>query len=33
VAGGSANEPRQQPYGRSTECADNQGTRFYLAQL
>jgi predicted enzyme related to lactoylglutathione lyase len=33
VAGGSANQPQQQPYGRSTECADDQGTRFYLAQL
>jgi predicted enzyme related to lactoylglutathione lyase len=33
AAGGSANEPQQQPYGRSTECTDDQGTRFYLAQL
>lgn len=33
AAGGSADEPRQQPYGRSTECVDDQGTRFYLAQL
>lgn len=33
AAGGSADEPQNQPYGRSTECADDQGTRFYLAQL
>ena len=31
--GGSANEPQTQPYGRSTDCVDDQGTRFYLAQL
>lgn len=33
AAGGSANEPQEQPYGRSTDCVDDQGTRFYLAQL
>jgi predicted enzyme related to lactoylglutathione lyase len=33
AAGGSANEPQAQPYGRSTDCVDDQGTRFYLAQL
>jgi predicted enzyme related to lactoylglutathione lyase len=33
AAGGSADEPQTQPYGRSTECTDDQGTRFYLAQL
>ena len=33
AAGGSANEPQAQPYGRSTECTDDQGIRFYLAQL
>ncbi|HEX3780723.1 MAG TPA: VOC family protein [Pseudonocardiaceae bacterium] len=33
AAGGSANEPQPQPYGRSTDCVDDQGTRFYLAQL
>jgi predicted enzyme related to lactoylglutathione lyase len=33
AAGGSANERQPQPYGRSTECVDDQGTRFYLAQL
>jgi predicted enzyme related to lactoylglutathione lyase len=33
AAGGSANEPQTQPYGRSTDCVDDQGVRFYLAQL
>lgn len=33
AGGGSANEPQVQPYGRSTDCVDDQGTRFYLAQL
>ena len=33
AAGGTANEPQQQPYGLSTDCVDDQGTRFYLAQL
>jgi uncharacterized glyoxalase superfamily protein PhnB len=31
-AGGSATEPAEQPYGRSSECVDDQGTRFSLAQ-
>ncbi len=33
AAGGTAQDPQAQPYGRSSECVDNQGTRFYLAQL
>jgi predicted enzyme related to lactoylglutathione lyase len=31
--GGSATDPEVQPYGISSSCADNQGTRFYLGQL
>jgi uncharacterized glyoxalase superfamily protein PhnB len=31
-AGGSATEPERQPYGLSSECVDDQGTRFYLGQ-
>ena len=30
--GGRAEEPSQRPYGLLADCADNQGTRFYLAQ-
>ena len=30
--GGQASEPSQRPYGLLADCADNQGTRFYLAQ-
>ncbi len=33
AAGGSAEEPQAQPYGSSSACVDDQGTRFYLAQL
>jgi uncharacterized glyoxalase superfamily protein PhnB len=32
-AGGTATEPRQQPYGLASECVDDQGTRFWLGQL
>jgi predicted enzyme related to lactoylglutathione lyase len=32
-AGGSASDPQDQPYGRTTECTDDQGTRFYLGQI
>lgn len=32
AAGGSATEPETHPYGRSAECTDDQGTRFYLGQ-
>jgi uncharacterized glyoxalase superfamily protein PhnB len=33
AAGGSASEPETQPYGITSTCADDQGTRFYLGQL
>jgi uncharacterized glyoxalase superfamily protein PhnB len=32
-AGGTATDPERQPYGVSSQCADDQGTRFYLGQL
>ena len=32
-AGGSATDPETQPYGISSTCTDDQGTRFYLGQL
>jgi predicted enzyme related to lactoylglutathione lyase len=32
-AGGTATDPEQQPYGISSECTDDQGTRFGLGQL
>jgi predicted enzyme related to lactoylglutathione lyase len=32
-AGGSATVPEPQPYGVTSECVDDQGTRFYLGQL
>lgn len=31
--GGSATDPEAQPYGISSACTDDQGTRFYLGQL
>ena len=31
-AGGTATDPEQQSYGISSECVDDQGTRFYLGQ-
>jgi predicted enzyme related to lactoylglutathione lyase len=30
--GGTASEPEQQPYGITSECVDDQGLAFYLAQ-
>jgi predicted enzyme related to lactoylglutathione lyase len=33
AAGGTATAPEQQPYGISSECTDDQGTRFHLGQL
>ncbi|MCW3037973.1 MAG: Glyoxalase/bleomycin resistance protein/dioxygenase [Actinobacteria bacterium] len=33
AAGGTATDPVAQPYGRTSECVDDQGTRFYLGQL
>ena len=32
-AGGMADPPTQQPYGRTAQCRDDQGMRFYLGQL
>jgi predicted enzyme related to lactoylglutathione lyase len=32
AAGGSATEPESHPYGVTSECVDDQGTRFYLGQ-
>jgi predicted enzyme related to lactoylglutathione lyase len=33
AAGGTATEPDRQPYGVTAECADDQGSRFYLGEL
>ena len=33
AAGGTATEPRQEPYGLMADCADDQGTRFCLGQF
>ena len=33
AAGGTATEPRQEPYGLTADCTDDQGARFYLGQL
>ncbi len=33
AVGGSASDPERQPYGISSTCTDDQGTRFYLGQL
>ena len=33
AAGGTATDPERQPYGRTSTCADDQGTRFYLGEL
>ena len=33
AAGGTATDPVAQPYGRTSECVDDQGTRFYLGEL
>ncbi len=30
AAGGTATDPQRQPYGTTSECADDQGVRFYL---
>lgn len=32
-AGGTASDPQRRPYGLEADCADDQGTRFYLGQL
>ena len=31
--GRHATEPRQEPYGLTADCTDDQGTRFYLGQF
>jgi uncharacterized protein len=33
AAGGTATEPRREPYALTSDCADGQGTRFYLGQF
>jgi len=33
AAGGTATEPRQEPYGLTADCTDDQGSRFYLGQF
>lgn len=33
AAGGTSTDPVTRPYGLEAECADDQGTRFYLGQL
>lgn len=33
AAGGTATDPESQPYGLSSDCVDDQGTRFSLGQL
>jgi predicted enzyme related to lactoylglutathione lyase len=33
AAGGTATDPVAQPYGWTSECVDDQGTRFYLGEL
>jgi uncharacterized protein len=33
AAGGTATEPRREPYGLTADCTDDQGTRFYLGQF
>lgn len=33
AAGGTATDPERQPYGTTSYCADDQGTRFYLGEL
>lgn len=33
AADGTATDPEQQPYGSTSSCTDDQGTRFFLGQL
>jgi predicted enzyme related to lactoylglutathione lyase len=33
AAGGTATDPQVQPYGTTSDCTDDQGTRFYLGAL
>jgi len=32
AAGGTATDPERRPYGTTTDCVDDQGTRFYLGE-
>jgi predicted enzyme related to lactoylglutathione lyase len=33
AAGGTSTDPERMPYGTTAECADDQGSRFYLGQV
>lgn len=33
AAGGTARDPQRYPYGRTSDCTDDQGLRFYLGEL
>jgi predicted enzyme related to lactoylglutathione lyase len=33
ASGGTASDPERQPYGITSSCSDDQGTRFWLGQL
>ena len=33
TVGGTASEPERQPYGVTSDCVDDQGTRFFLGEL
>ncbi len=33
AAGGTATDPETQPYGVTSDCVDDQGTRFFLGEL
>jgi predicted enzyme related to lactoylglutathione lyase len=33
AAGGTATDPKPQPYGWTSQCVDDQGTHFYLGEL
>jgi predicted enzyme related to lactoylglutathione lyase len=32
AAGGTATDPERHPYGVSSECVDDEGTRFHLGE-
>jgi predicted enzyme related to lactoylglutathione lyase len=33
AGGGTATDPERQPYGLTSECADDEGMRFYLGEM
>jgi predicted enzyme related to lactoylglutathione lyase len=33
LSGGTASDPERQPYGVTSSCTDDQGTRFFLGEL